>query len=692
MNTNIPPKLKKPRTLKPPIWFILMLTALAIAATGPVIIRLGDLNDVRIPVASVRTNATALVWDTNTLRFILGNAVGSSSSSTNSSPPVWENYVLNQPYTNTSTAARIYHFSGVHSNNATAGTSLISIYGNDTGAAAVTNRYPHRIVFTTTPGTNNWTADIMIGAGGRFYITNETAVAGTSNILATAYTGYVNLSGTNGLTGATGTALGNTNGTAQAFNVPGLTNWGAETVLGSVTNAAAVNNAVAVTNWDIVHIYNTITLGTNAAHSAAIRFGDYQGVSAQRNFILMNNSGVFDLAFANESYSIINRPLRVNGSNGTFTVSAGLVLPNITASRAVVIDGSGNITNVAGTPDGTKFLRDDNTYAVPSGGGSGTTNNQVLTGTNQFQGAFGGIEQPAVGAHIAYGTNSVWMFTVTNSSGFAVGVSGLIKDWNYTLKFTTTNGAVLSPTWTNVNTIVGNGGPTNLAANTVSSFRVIYDGSNTIAYALNDTNTPALLTDVVVATNTLAARLDYSALTGAVYYASASALAGMPGPGTSASAVTNTPTSGDVFNSWQFSASATNTVRFQFALPPDIDTNAAVYLVTQWTGSGGPAAGTNNSAALTNIISASVAGLNTAYSTPVHVTNKWDTSALADWRTNAIIGPITMAGLVRAGDTVNVRVSTLVATPFSRTNTSYLLSAELRYVKRTNQITQSFNP
>lgn len=47
--------------------------------------------------------------------------------------------------------------------------------------------------------------------------------------------------------------------------------------------------------------------------------------------------------------------------------SAGYTPLNVTASRAAVIGADGTITNAAGTPDGTKFLRDDNTYAVPTG-------------------------------------------------------------------------------------------------------------------------------------------------------------------------------------------------------------------------------------------------------------------------------------------------------------------------------------
>jgi hypothetical protein len=45
-----------------------------------------------------------------------------------------------------------------------------------------------------------------------------------------------------------------------------------------------------------------------------------------------------------------------------------LTMPTVTVSRAAVFDSLGQLTNAAGTPDGTKFLRDDNTYATPPGG------------------------------------------------------------------------------------------------------------------------------------------------------------------------------------------------------------------------------------------------------------------------------------------------------------------------------------
>lgn len=77
------------------------------------------------------------------------------------------------------------------------------------------------------------------------------------------------------------------------------------------------------------------------------------------------NANQFD---TNNPVSIKNGALLTN-----ISVRAGLALPTLTASRAAVIDASGNLTNVASSSPSTEFVRADGTAAVPSG--SGSTNN-----------------------------------------------------------------------------------------------------------------------------------------------------------------------------------------------------------------------------------------------------------------------------------------------------------------------------
>lgn len=86
--------------------------------------------------------------------------------------------------------------------------------------------------------------------------------------------------------------------------------------------------------------------------------------------------------------------LLVNGSGqfdtnttvlGTNIVNWGQY-PLLTASRALVLNANNGVAVASGTPDGTKFLRDDNTYATPPGGlvtpGGNEANLQVKMGSD----------------------------------------------------------------------------------------------------------------------------------------------------------------------------------------------------------------------------------------------------------------------------------------------------------------------
>lgn len=82
-----------------------------------------------------------------------------------------------------------------------------------------------------------------------------------------------------------------------------------------------------------------------------------------------------------------------------FLAAKTIRLSGITAGRALVANASGDVTNAAGVPDGTKFLRDDNTYAVPPGGSATPGGTWGMLQFN-FDGAFAGA------------TNAIW----TNNS------------------------------------------------------------------------------------------------------------------------------------------------------------------------------------------------------------------------------------------------------------------------------------
>lgn len=225
------------------------------------------------------------------------------------------------------------------------------------------------------------------------------------------------------------------------------------------------------------------------------------------------------LAFLDATSSIQTQLNAKLGSNmvvaaiGYLDTTNAVKLRNVTASRLLLSDAASQVTNsvVTATEAGylagvTSAIQTQLDSKASANGGTNATHTTPTivggshTGTNLIAGAMGPIEQPAINGNLAFPTNLVWKFSVNDTNNFLVGVPlGLIKDWGYTFKFSTTNGgARLSPSWTNVNQIVGT---TNLAANTITSFKVIFDGTNTIAYNLNDTNTPAYLADVIASTN-----------------------------------------------------------------------------------------------------------------------------------------------------------------------------------------------
>lgn len=73
----------------------------------------------------------------------------------------------------------------------------------------------------------------------------------------------------------------------------------------------------------------------------------------------------------------------------------------LTFARPLFLDVNGNITNVLGTPDGTKFVRDDGVLATPPGSGGGTP------------GGDSGAVQYTEGTDFA-GDNTLFNFNATN--------------------------------------------------------------------------------------------------------------------------------------------------------------------------------------------------------------------------------------------------------------------------------------
>ncbi len=152
---------------------------------------------------------------------------------------------------------------------------------------------------------------------------------------------------------------------------------------GPVTNSSGVYNASTVTNT------GATGLGGTVLHTSTMRgTGQYTntaGIIAQDvNFVAYDGADYCTFGAINggidTSFPYVFISPRVY-TPGEF-ISAG-----VTPSRPAYFNAQGVLTNASGTPDGTKFLRDDGALAVPPGGGSGGGTNfppvvHLFAGTN----------------------------------------------------------------------------------------------------------------------------------------------------------------------------------------------------------------------------------------------------------------------------------------------------------------------
>lgn len=319
----------------------LFLTLLLLGANSPVITRLGDLNDVRVPPVASRTNGSAVVWDTNSQRYVLGSAISSGGGGgTNSLPVVRENYTLGDPVTNTGTGTRIYFLAYTAIGTGVVGNAKLSIYGNDTGASAVTNFFPLKqsSLLTSQAQTNTYTVSFFIGAGGRWFPTNESAGAGDSVALISGSMGYQQItSGTNGVNGATGATgasgtngVNGTNGTNGVNGATGATGatGPAGPAFGAGTNAimAGISNLVVLAgaNATVAGVSNngtlTLTIGASAGGAGVTNNQSFTGV--------MQNHGVF----TNESQTLLTGN-QIQGTNQFWNLTTTAATISIAASN-----------------------------------------------------------------------------------------------------------------------------------------------------------------------------------------------------------------------------------------------------------------------------------------------------------------------------------------------------------------------
>jgi hypothetical protein len=237
---------------------------------------------------------------------------------------------------------------------------------------------------------------------------------------------------------------------------------------GLASGNAGATNATKIGIFDDVltgtNRFRTVEAGsglnaTNQGTNAIFAFANYGTANSGAIPFMFGGSGRFaydDPVFVYDFVTkyMTNQGIQVyqdnsvNASRGNFT---NVTLYSATASRAAVIDANNHLTNAAGTPDGTKFLRDDNTYAVPPGTGAGLTTN-----ANQFLGVplslkngliitnpfwWGTMTQAVNGG--AY-SMALWNPILARNAGFEIDDSNLVDRIDFSavgpIRFYGTNG------------------------------------------------------------------------------------------------------------------------------------------------------------------------------------------------------------------------------------------------------------
>jgi len=303
-------------------------------------------------------------------------------------------FTLNTPVTNTFSSVVEYTVTYITTSAGSANQSLLSIMGNHSGAAAVTNLFPlrHASVIATFVGTNTYQINFKINPGGRWYPTNQSAggtvalVAGSMGYqqIVAGTTGATGATGAAGATGATGNGIISTiqsNSVTAGINISNVNFVGAGTVAVTATtnNGAAtvtftgsssgsggttniVNGQIPGTSSNIGAIYNLVR---TIAGSTIYPTNDWQRilVSTSTNFTL-------DSSFLTGSRItlVVSNTLAGIGNNG-LSLSSGTLniqFPNGTN----VPPGKSLLTIVVDTPDAwamwnmaTNVFFDQVTYA-----------------------------------------------------------------------------------------------------------------------------------------------------------------------------------------------------------------------------------------------------------------------------------------------------------------------------------------
>lgn len=196
--------------------FLLAFACLALAA---------NLNARVIPVTFDTATST---FYTNGVVWVPGTGSGGSSG-TNTWLIAMAPLALNTAQTNTYTNGVIVEATvGLQTLLSTDVAKVVAMVETNSGSGAFVIK--DIAMFGGIAASNQNTLVYTVPPACRHYLTNLSA--GTS--IATVITNWIDQLITAGPTGATGPALGNTNGIGAGFNVPALTNFGASQLVGSI--------------------------------------------------------------------------------------------------------------------------------------------------------------------------------------------------------------------------------------------------------------------------------------------------------------------------------------------------------------------------------------------------------------------------------------------------------------------------
>src|SRR5678815_2760969 len=252
----------------------------------------------------------------------------------------------------------------------------------------------------------------------------------------------VNVAGTNGagtyykfdnaLLPVTWNLVANSSGILDADGKPGSI----ATFLNAGFASITATNTVTVTNYDGSYTYIS-SQGAFGDNAGQWQVGNFNGPLLQ---FLTSGNTVRPTGTPYPSLGDSTRPY--DGIFATnITTKKTITLGGITASRALMVNASGNVTNVTSSDPANEFVHADGTTGTASGGFTVGSFIQVSGVSNHVENTFS-----ASSVNTLYGTNQMWRTYATSNLTYAV--SGLRSNVLYWMLHTNNTSTITVPaTW-----------------------------------------------------------------------------------------------------------------------------------------------------------------------------------------------------------------------------------------------------